>query len=72
MAKYIFRCIDNKRVSCDVGDYCTGHSHFCTDEYTPDISKATTYDDSDNEDVIEIYNIMECCAGMFEKIEVTE
>jgi len=70
MAKYIFRCIDSDIVACPVGHYCVGHADFCTDEYTADINKATIYDDTVNEDVIEIENIMECCAGMFQKIQV--
>lgn len=72
MAKYIFRCIDNRLYAGNIGDYCIGHSDFCTDEYTHDINKATIYDDSVNDDLIEIENIMECCAGMFEQIEVNE
>lgn len=72
MAKYIFRCVKNKLLGCNVGDYCVGHVEFCTDEYTADRSKATIYDDSVSDDIIKIENIMECCAGMFEQIEVTE
>lgn len=72
MAKYIFRCIDNKLVACDVGDYCIGHSDFATDAYTQNINEATIYDDTVNEDIMEIDNIMVACAGMFEQIEVTE
>ena len=72
MAKYIFRCIDERFLDCRVGDYCIGHSEFCTDVYTSDVSKATIYDDSVNDDLIEIENIMIDCAGMFEKIEVTK
>ena len=72
MAKYIFRCVDERFLDCRVGDYCIGHSDFCTEEYTADRSKATVYDDSVSDDIIEIDNIMECCAGMFEQIEVPE
>ena len=72
MAKYIFRCINNATYAGNVGDYCIGHSDFCTDEYTADRSKATIYDDSVSDDIIEIENIIGCCAGDFEQIEVTE
>ena len=72
MAKYIFRCIDNKLFSCNVGDYCTGYSWYGDDGYTDDIAFATAYDETVKKDADEIDAIDFDCAGMFEKIEVPE
>lgn len=72
MAKYIFRCIDNRLYACNVGDYCTGHSWYMDDAYTSDFNDATVYDESNGADANEIEVLMLDCAGDFEQIEVPE
>lgn len=72
MAKYIFRCINNARYACNVGDYCTGHSWCGDDGYTHYIVFATVYDEAVKKDADEIAVIDLDCYGDFEKIEVTE
>ena len=72
MAKYIFRCIDNRLYACNVGDYCTGHSWYGDDGYADDIVFATVYDESVKKDADEIAAIDLDCRGDFEKIKVTQ
>lgn len=72
MAKYIFRCIDNRLYAGNAGDYCTGHSWYGNDGYTDDIAFATVYDETIKKDADEIAVIDLDCYGDFERIEVKE